>query len=46
MKKRKIKGINNAGLCSEPSFILFIKGANNSDHDCIKHLNLYVLIIC
>ncbi len=30
-----IKRINNAGLFSEPSLIIFTKGANNSDHDCI-----------
>ncbi len=27
--------INIAGLFSEPSLIIFTKGANNSDHDCI-----------
>ncbi len=36
--------IKNAGLFSEPSLIIFTKGANNSDHDCIyiyiqMHLN-------
>ncbi len=33
--KYNIKRINNAGLFSEPSLIIFTKGANNSDHDCI-----------
>ncbi len=31
IKKIKIKRINNAGLFSEPSLIIF---TNNSDHEC------------
>ncbi len=47
---KKIKGINNAGLFSEASLIIFTKGANNSDHDCTHththiHLFLYVFLI-
>ncbi len=30
----KIKIINNEGLFSELSLIIFTKGANNSDHNC------------
>ncbi len=38
---KKFKRINNAGLFSEPSLIIFTKGANNSDHDCI-----YIYTVC
>ncbi len=42
-KKKKIKRINNAGLFSEPSLIIFTKGANNSDHDCV-YIYIYIYI--
>ncbi len=41
IKKKKIKRINNAGLFSEPYSIIFPKGANNTDHECI-HYTLYI----
>ncbi len=34
IKKKNIKRINNASLFSEPSLIIFTKGANNSDNYC------------
>ncbi len=40
-KKYKIKMINNAGLFSEPSLIIFTKGANNSDHVWIYNIYWY-----
>ncbi len=39
--KKKIKRINNAGLFSEPSLIIFTKGANNSDHVWIYNIYGY-----
>ncbi len=42
-KKIKDQSINNAGLFSEPSLIIFIKGATNSDHVCM-YLYMYVLL--
>ncbi len=51
IKKIKIKRINNAGLFSEPSLIIF---TNNSDHDCtytqhqvtlINAIPLFIFII-
>ncbi len=40
---KKIKRINNAGLFSEASLIIFTKGANNSDHDCTHtHTHIYI----
>ncbi len=42
---KKIKRINNAGLFSEASLIIFTKGANNSDHDCTHtHTHTYTFI--
>ncbi len=35
--KYKIKRINYADSFSQPSLIIFTKGANNSDHDCISY---------
>ncbi len=43
IKKKKIKRINNTGLFSEPSLIIFTKGTNNSDHVCI-YLSIYIYI--
>ncbi len=40
-----IKRINNAGLFSEASLIIFTKGAKNSDHDCTHthtHTHIYI----
>ncbi len=34
-KKKKIKRINNADTFSQPSLIIFIKGADTFGHDCI-----------
>ncbi len=42
--KQKIKRINNADSFSQPSLIIFTKGANNSDHDCI-YIYIYTVII-
>ncbi len=40
---KKIKKINNADKFSQPSLIIFTKGSNNYDHDCM-YVYIYIYI--
>ncbi len=41
-KKKKIKRIKNAETFSQPSLIIFNKGANIFGHDCMSNCSIYV----